>query len=76
MMFDEITASSLLKIDIEGNKVELSGYGVNQADFVIHSAVHMARHDLLCVLHTHTIAGCAVSCQKDGLLPLNQHALG
>ena len=60
-MFDEITASSLLKIDIEGNKVELSDYGVNQADFVIHSAVHMARHDLVCVLHTHTIAGCAVS---------------
>src|SRR5229473_3278980 len=76
MMFDEITASSLVKIDMEGNKVEPSDYGVNQAGFVIHSAVHMARHDLVCVLHTHTIAGAAVSCQKDGLLPLNQHALG
>jgi ribulose-5-phosphate 4-epimerase/fuculose-1-phosphate aldolase len=76
MMFDEITASSLVKIDMEGNKVEPSDYGVNQAGFVIHSAVHMARHDLVCVLHTHTIAGCAVSCQKEGLLPLNQHALG
>ena len=76
MMFDEITASSLVKIDMEGNKVEPSDYGVNQAGFVIHSAVHMARHDLVCVLHTHTVAGCAVSCQKEGLLPLNQHALG
>jgi ribulose-5-phosphate 4-epimerase/fuculose-1-phosphate aldolase len=76
MIFDEITASSLVKIDMEGNKVEPSDYGVNQAGFVIHSAVHMARHDLTCVLHTHTFAGAAVSCQKDGLLPLNQHALG
>ena len=76
MMFDEITASSLVKIDMEGNKVEPSDYGVNQAGFVIHSAMHMARHDLVCVLHTHTVAGCAVSCQKNGLLQLNQHALG
>jgi ribulose-5-phosphate 4-epimerase/fuculose-1-phosphate aldolase len=75
LMFDEITASNLVKIDLEGRQVEESSYGVNAAGFTIHSAIHAARHDVFCVLHTHTRAGMAVSCQKQGLLPLNQIAL-
>jgi ribulose-5-phosphate 4-epimerase/fuculose-1-phosphate aldolase len=75
LLFDEVTASSLVKIDREGNKVEPSGYEVNSAGFAIPSTVHMARPEVACVLHTHSIAGCAVSMQQDGLLPLNQHAL-
>jgi ribulose-5-phosphate 4-epimerase/fuculose-1-phosphate aldolase len=75
LLFDEVTASSLVKIDVGGNKVEPSDYEVNSGGFAIPSAVHMARPDVACVLHTHSIAGCAVSMQKDGLLPLNQHAL-
>jgi ribulose-5-phosphate 4-epimerase/fuculose-1-phosphate aldolase len=75
LLFDEVTASSLVKIDREGNKVEPSEYEVNSAGFAIPSAVHMSRPEIACVLHTHSIAGCAVSMQKDGLLPLNQHAL-
>ena len=71
MMFHEITASSLVKIDHEGEVVDGS-YPVNQAGFVIHSAVHAARPEVNCVLHTHTRAGVAVSCLKEGLLPLNQ----
>jgi ribulose-5-phosphate 4-epimerase/fuculose-1-phosphate aldolase len=72
LMFSEITASSLVKIDHDGNIVEPGDYPVNHAGFVIHSAVHMARPDIRCVLHTHTRAGVAVSCLKEGLLPLNQ----
>jgi ribulose-5-phosphate 4-epimerase/fuculose-1-phosphate aldolase len=75
LLFDEVTASSLVKIDREGNKVEPSEYEVNSGGFAIPSTVHMARPEIACVLHTHSIAGCAVSMQKDGLLPLNQHAL-
>jgi ribulose-5-phosphate 4-epimerase/fuculose-1-phosphate aldolase len=75
LMFHEITASSLVKIDHDGNVVEPTEYPVNQAGFVIHSAVHAARHDVNCVLHTHTRAGVAVSCLEDGLLPLNQFSL-
>ncbi|MBV8737680.1 MAG: class II aldolase/adducin family protein [Alphaproteobacteria bacterium] len=75
LLFDEVTASSLVKIDREGNKVEPSDYEVNSGGFAIPSAVHMARSEIACVLHTHSIAGCAVSMQQDGLLPLNQHAL-
>ena len=75
LLFDEVTASSLVKIDVEGNKVEPSESEVNSGGFAIPSAVHMARPEVACVLHSHTIAGCAVSMQKDGLLPLNQHAL-
>jgi ribulose-5-phosphate 4-epimerase/fuculose-1-phosphate aldolase len=74
-LFDEVTASSLVKIDRAGNQVEPSEYAVNSGGFAIPSAIHMARPDIACVLHTHSIAGCAVSMQKDGLLPLNQHAL-
>jgi ribulose-5-phosphate 4-epimerase/fuculose-1-phosphate aldolase len=75
LMFHEITASSLVKIDHEGSIVEDSGYPVNKAGFVIHSAIHAGRPDVHCVLHTHTRAGVAVSCLEEGLLPLNQIAL-
>jgi ribulose-5-phosphate 4-epimerase/fuculose-1-phosphate aldolase len=75
LLFDEVTASSLVKIDAEGNKVERSDAQVNSAGFAMPSTVHMARPEIACVLHTHSIAGCAVSMQTDGLLPLNQHAL-
>jgi len=75
MLYDEITASSLLKIDAAGNKVEPSSDEINSGGFALPSTIHMARPDINCVIHTHTIAGCAVSMQKDGLLPLNQHAL-
>lgn len=72
LLFDEITASNLVKIDLQGEPVEPTPHPVNPAGFVIHSAVHAARPDAHCVLHTHTRAGCAVAAQRDGLLPLNQ----
>jgi ribulose-5-phosphate 4-epimerase/fuculose-1-phosphate aldolase len=75
MMFDEITASSLIKIDMQGNKVSDSPWPVNPAGFVIHSAVHAARHDVVCVLHTHALNGVAVSAQKNGVLPLSQQSI-
>ncbi|GAA3384474.1 class II aldolase/adducin family protein [Cryptosporangium minutisporangium] len=80
LLFSEITASSLVKIDLDGNPVDPppavpTGFGVNPAGFVIHSAVHRARPDAHCVLHTHTRAGCAVAAQRDGLLPLNQMSM-
>jgi ribulose-5-phosphate 4-epimerase/fuculose-1-phosphate aldolase len=74
MLFDEITASSLVKVDTHGGKVGESPYPVNPAGFVIHSAIHAVREDVTCVLHTHTPAGVAVSAQKDGLLPISQQA--
>jgi ribulose-5-phosphate 4-epimerase/fuculose-1-phosphate aldolase len=73
--FDEITASSLVKVDLDGNKVEQSPYPVNPAGFTIHSAIHDAREDAQCVIHLHTIAGTGVACQEEGLLPLNQTAM-
>jgi len=75
LLFEEMTASSLIKIDLNGDKVLDSPYPINEAGFVIHSAVHAARHDVGCVLHTHTRAGVAVSAQADGLLPLSQISL-
>lgn len=72
LLFEEITASNLVKIDLSGRAVEDSRHPVNPAGFVIHSAVHAARPDAHCVLHTHTRAGCAVAAQEHGLLPLNQ----
>ena len=75
MLFEEITASSLLKVDLAGNKVLESEYPVNPAGFTIHSAVHEANHTVGCVLHTHTRAGIAVSAQAGGLLPLSQTSL-
>ena len=75
MMFDEITASSLVKIDLEGRKVAPTPYEINPAGFTIHSAIHAARADATCVLHVHSINGIAVSAQRDGLLPLSQHSM-
>lgn len=75
MLFEEITASSLVKVDLAGDKVLDSPYPVNPAGFVIHSAVHEARPEVGCVLHTHTRAGVAVSAQADGLLPISQVSL-
>lgn len=75
MMFEEITASSLVKVDMAGEIVGKSDYKVNPAGFTIHSAVHEVRHDAGCVMHLHTPAGTAVASQEDGLLPLNQTAL-
>jgi ribulose-5-phosphate 4-epimerase/fuculose-1-phosphate aldolase len=75
LFFDEITASSLVKIDQQGNKLENSPFNVNAAGFIIHSAIHGARHDARCVLHTHTPNGVAVSTQRAGLLPISQHSL-
>ncbi|MDY7069567.1 hypothetical protein PsexTeo8_60960 (plasmid) [Pseudomonas extremaustralis] len=71
LMFDEITASNLVKIDLNGEAVEPSPFPVNPAGFVIHSAIHGAREDAQCVLHTHTKAGCAVAALQCGLLPVN-----
>ena len=76
MMFDEITASSLVKIDLDGRKVSESPYDVNPAGFTIHSAVHAAREDAQCVMHVHSVNGVAVSAQEGGLLPLSQQSLG
>jgi ribulose-5-phosphate 4-epimerase/fuculose-1-phosphate aldolase len=75
LMFEEITASSLIKIDLHGNKVEDSPYPVNPAGFMIHSAVHAARHDVGCVVHTHSLNGVAVSAQAQGLLPISQFSI-
>ena len=74
LMFDEITASSLVKVDQNCNKLSESPFPVNPAGFTIHSAVHAAREDAGCVLHTHTRSGVAVSAQKDGVLPISQQS--
>jgi len=76
LMFEEITASSLVTVTLEGRIVDdPTGLGMNPAGFVIHSAIHGARHDVGCVIHTHTAEGLAVAAQKRGLLPLSQHAM-
>jgi ribulose-5-phosphate 4-epimerase/fuculose-1-phosphate aldolase len=75
LLFDEITASSLVKIDVDGKKMMESPYPVNPAGFTIHSAIHMAREDAHAVIHVHTADGIAVSCQEQGLLPMSQHAM-
>jgi ribulose-5-phosphate 4-epimerase/fuculose-1-phosphate aldolase len=75
MMFDEVTASSLVKVDLDGRKVMDTAYEINPAGFTIHSAVHAAREDAHCVMHLHTDAGVAVSAQRAGLLPISQNAL-
>lgn len=73
--FDEITASSLVKVDLEGNIVEPTPHFINPAGFTIHSAIHAAREDAMCVIHLHTDQGVAVSAQKGGLLPISQTAM-
>jgi ribulose-5-phosphate 4-epimerase/fuculose-1-phosphate aldolase len=77
VLFHEMRASDLVKVDLDGNVLENepASRKVNAAGFTIHSAIHMAREDLMCVVHTHTSAGIAVSAQKHGLLPISQHAL-
>lgn len=75
LMFDEVTASNLVKVDLEGRKVMDSPHAVNPAGFTIHSAIHAAREDAGCVLHVHSVNGIAVSAQQEGLLPLSQHAI-
>ena len=75
LMFEEITASSLIKIDAQGNKVDESPYDVNPAGFTIHSAIHAVRHDAQCVLHVHSLNGIAVSAQKQGVLPISQQSI-
>jgi ribulose-5-phosphate 4-epimerase/fuculose-1-phosphate aldolase len=75
MFFEEITASSLVKVDLEGNIIEPTEYYINPAGFTIHSAIHAAREDAKFVLHVHTDEGVAVSATKEGLLPLSQTAL-
>lgn len=75
LMFEEITASSLLKVDLDGNIIGESEYGINYAGYVIHSAIHGAREDAHYIAHFHSPDGMAVSAQKEGLLPLNQRAL-
>lgn len=75
MFFEEITASSLIKVDKHGNILGGADYPINPAGFIIHSAVHMSMPNILCVMHTHTPAGTAVSCLDEGLLPLSQNAL-
>src|ERR1700761_3833668 len=76
LFFNEVTASNLVKIDLAGKKVVDSPYDVNPAGFTIHSAIHAAREDALCVMHTHSVNGVAVSAQQGGLLPLSQQSLG
>jgi len=76
LLFDEIKASSLVKVTLDGDVIDdPTGLGINPAGFVIHAAVHRARHDVACVMHTHTTAGLAVAAQRHGLLPLTQHAM-
>jgi ribulose-5-phosphate 4-epimerase/fuculose-1-phosphate aldolase len=76
MLYEEMTASSMIKIDIEGSVLfNATDYGVNQAGFVIHSAIHKGRHDVDCIIHTHTLAGMAVSAMKCGVLPIAQSSM-
>ena len=74
LRFDEVTASSLVKIDADGNPVGSNAYCANKAGFIIHSAIHMARPDAQCVWHMHTLAGMAISAQEEGLLPTHMYA--
>ena len=75
MMFREINASSLIKVNLAGEKIMPSAYDINPAGYTIHSAIHEVRPDVHCVLHTHTPAGVAVSAQRNGLLPISQQSL-
>src|SRR5215217_3782689 len=76
MLYEEMTASSMIRIDIDGNVLfNATDYGVNQAGYVIHSAIHRVRHDVDCIIHTHTLAGMAVSAMKCGILPIAQSSM-
>ena len=74
LAFDEVTASNLVKIDVDGNPVGSNDYPANKAGFIIHSALHVARLDAMCVWHMHTLAGMAVSAQAEGLLPAHMYS--
>lgn len=74
LMFEEVTASNLVRVDLEGNKTLPSPYEINPAGYTIHSAIHEVREDAGCVLHLHTTAGVAVSAQQEGLLPISQQS--
>jgi ribulose-5-phosphate 4-epimerase/fuculose-1-phosphate aldolase len=76
LRYDEVTASNLVKVDLEGLIIGPSNFPINPAGFVIHSAIHGARHDVGCVMHIHTVAGMAVAAQKHGLLPISMPATG
>jgi len=76
LRFDEVRASNLVKVDLHGNILDPGGHEINPAGFVIHSAIHMARRDVRCVMHTHTVAGMAVAALECGLLPIGMYALG
>ena len=75
LLFDQITASNLVKFDLDGNILDDTPYEMNPAGYAIHGAIHKVRPDAFCVMHTHTRAGCAVGALKEGLLPLNQISL-
>jgi ribulose-5-phosphate 4-epimerase/fuculose-1-phosphate aldolase len=75
MMFDEMTASSLVKIDLEGRKVLESPYEINPAGFTIHGCIHAAREDAHCIMHVHSLNGVGVSAQREGVLPISQQSL-
>ncbi len=75
LRYDEVSASNLVKIDLEGNILDDSPYEINEAGYVIHSAIHAARPDVTCIIHTHTEAGVAISCLEEGLMFVNQDAL-
>src|SRR4029453_6406416 len=75
LWYRELSASSLVKIDLDGNLVSPSEWPVNRAGFVIHSAIHAAREDAHCIMHTHSTAGMAVACQRDGLAPDNFYSV-
>lgn len=76
LRYDEVTATNLLEIDHDGNKISGPDYPVNKPGFVIHSAIHGARPDINCIIHTHTVAGMAVAAQKEGLLPISMPGTG
>jgi ribulose-5-phosphate 4-epimerase/fuculose-1-phosphate aldolase len=75
LLFSQVTASNLVKVDLEGKIVSDSPWPINPAGFVIHSAIHAARLDVACIIHTHTVAGMAIACLEEGLLPLSQKSL-
>lgn len=75
LLFCQVMASNLVKVDLDGNILSNTSYGINPAGFVIHSAIHGARLDVACIIHTHTVAGMAIACLEDGLLPLSQKSL-
>jgi ribulose-5-phosphate 4-epimerase/fuculose-1-phosphate aldolase len=75
LLFSQVTASNLVKVDLDGNIIQDTPYTINPAGFVIHSAIHAARPDANVIIHTHTVAGMAIACLEEGLLPISQKSL-